>query len=84
MEAATAAVESTSAPLPTFGSPELGLLNTATMGMVIALAVINALAIVATDGGHTVKTALYLGILLIVSGLCFVFVPPMVANIVQI
>jgi flagellar protein FlaJ len=82
MAAANQAIESTTMPLPTFGAPELGVLQAATIGMVIALAFINAFAIMSTDGGHMIKATLYLGALLIVSGLCFVFVPPMVANMV--
>ena len=84
MASASEALDASAMPLPSFGSPELGLLQMATTGMVIALALINAVAIVVTDGDHMIKTTLYLAVLLIVSGACFVFVPPMVANFVQI
>ena len=84
MAAASAAVESSSVPLPTFGSPELGLLQVASIGMIIALAFINAIAIVVTDGDHMIKITLYLGILLIVSGITMIVVPPFVANMVSI
>lgn len=84
MAAANQAIESTTMPLPTFGAPELGVLQAATIGMVIALVFINAFAIVSTDGGHMIKSTLYLAALLIVSGLTFVFVPPMVAGMVVI
>lgn len=82
MAEATTAIESSSIALPTFGTPELGLLQVATVGMVLALAVINALAIVVTDGDHMIKTTLYLAGLLIVSGISFVVIPPFIANLI--
>ncbi len=84
MAAATEAVETASMPLPTFGTPELGFLQTVTVGMVIALALINAVAISVTDGEHMVKTSLYLSVLLIISGISFVVVPPAVANLLTL
>lgn len=84
MASANEALDAASVPLPTFGSPELGFLTVVTIGMVIALALINGVAIVVTDGDHMVKTTLYLSALFIVSGLSFIFVPPMVVNLISV
>ena len=84
MAAASEALESTTMPLPSFGSPDIGFLEPISIGMVVALALINAYAAAVTDGEHLIKATLYLSVLLIVSGISFVFVPPAVANMVAI
>ncbi|MCA9944960.1 MAG: hypothetical protein KC449_15855 [Anaerolineales bacterium] len=84
MAAASEALESTTMPLPSFGSPDIGFLEPISIGMVVALALINAYAVAVTDGEHLIKATLYLSVLLIVSGISFVFVPPAVANMVAI
>lgn len=67
--------------LPTFNTPEVGFFEIITICMVILLSVINAYAIIATDGGHTYKAAFYLSLLLAFGGISFIVVPPMVAGI---
>lgn len=84
MSAATEALDSTSMPLPSFGSPDIGFLQPVAIGMVIALALINAYAVAVTDGEHMIKATLYLSVLLILSGVSFVFVPPAVANMITV
>ena len=67
--------------LPGFGSVQTQILQPATTIMVLMLALINAIAIVVTDGGHAIKTSYYLAILLILSGVSFIVVPPLMASI---
>ena len=70
-------------PMLTFGSPILGTLATLTYAMVIVLALVNAFAIIAADGGHVFKGAYYLSMLLGVSGLAMLVVPPCVDAILR-
>lgn len=84
MAAASEALDSTTMPLPSFGSPDISFLEPVAIGMVIALAFINAYAVAVTDGEHLIKATLYLAVLLIFSGLALVFVPPAVANMVAV
>ena len=84
MAQATAAIEASSVPLPAFGSPELGVLQVAAVVMIVLLAIINALAIVVTDGEHMIKTTLYMAVLFILSGLSFIVIPPFVAGMLEI
>jgi archaellum biogenesis protein FlaJ (TadC family) len=84
MAAASEALDQTTMPLPSFGSPDIGFLEPVAIGMVIALAFINAYAVAVTDGEHLIKATLYLAALLILSGVALVFVPPAVANMVAV
>ena len=84
MAAASEALDATTMPLPTFGSPDISFLEPVAIGMVIALAFINAYAVAVTDGEHLIKSTLYLSALLILSGVAMVFVPPAVANMVAV
>ncbi len=71
-------------PVLSFGSPMLGPLAVLTQGMVIVLCIINAFAIVAADGGHYIKGAFYLAILLALSGVAFLVAPPLVDAILKV
>jgi archaeal flagellar protein FlaJ len=71
-------------PMLSFGSPILQTLGTITIGMVILLALINGFAIVAADGGHLFKMLFHLPILIFLSGLCLVVVPPFVDMILKV
>lgn len=75
------AIRSFGSALPGFGSVQVQLLTPATTIMVLMLALINAIAIVVTDGGHAIKTSYYLSILLILSGISFIVVPPLMAAV---
>jgi flagellar protein FlaJ len=61
-----------------FNAPQLEFLRNLTVGMIIVLAVINAFAIVATEGSHLIKTTFYLAILFIVSGFLLLIGPSLV------
>jgi len=78
------AMRSMQLPMLSFGSPILGVLSTLTYAMVVVLALINAYAIIAADGGHIVKASFYLSILLVLSGLSFVLTPPLVGMILKV
>lgn len=78
------ALRSMELPVLSFGSPLLDTLSTITHAMVILLAFINAFAIIAADGGHILKGSLHLSILLALSGLSLVIVPPFVNGILKI
>jgi flagellar protein FlaJ len=67
--------------LPTFNAPQVEFFDWITIIMVILLSVVNAYAIIATDGGHRYKAAFYLSILLALAGLSFIVVPPLVKGI---
>jgi len=71
-------------PMLSFGSPILGVLSTLTDAMVVVLALINAYAIIAADGGHIVKASFYLSVLLLLSGLSFLLTPPLVGMILKV
>ena len=64
-----------------FGNPQVQLLNTITVSMVIILAATSAFAIVASEGSHLIKITFYLSILLFLSGICFLIVPSLVKTV---
>jgi archaellum biogenesis protein FlaJ (TadC family) len=64
-----------------FSAPQIQFLETTTISMVFALALINAFAIVGSEGSHLIKMTYYLSILFIVSGLAFLVVSPMASMI---
>jgi flagellar protein FlaJ len=65
----------------TFGAPEIQFLSAITVGMVVLLAVVNAFAVVATEGAHLIKMTYYLSMLAILSGVSFLVIPPFVRGI---
>jgi flagellar protein FlaJ len=67
--------------LPSFNAPQVRFFEWITIVMVLLLAVINAYAIIATDGGHKYKAIFYLSILLFLPGISLIVVPPMIERI---
>ena len=67
-----------------FSAGELEFLATLTVVMVLLMATINATAVILGDGGYRFKFAFYLAITILISGVCFLVVPPMVAGILTI
>jgi archaeal flagellar protein FlaJ len=61
-----------------FGAPQIQFQTYTTVAMIILLAVINSFAIVASEGSHLIKITFYLSILLFLSGLALIGVPPLV------
>ncbi|MBL8165838.1 MAG: type II secretion system F family protein [Anaerolineae bacterium] len=64
-----------------FSPEDLQFLSGVTVSMVLLLAVVSASAMIACDGGYKLKVSLYLSMIMFISGLSFLLVPPMVAGI---
>jgi flagellar protein FlaJ len=65
-----------------FSTPQINFLTTITVGMVGMLSLINAFAITASEGSHMIKVTYYLSIMLMLGGIGFVVVPPIVRGII--
>lgn len=65
-----------------FNAPQMQFLETITVGMIIMLALINAFAIVASEGSHLLKMTLYLAILVLLSGILILIGPPLVRLVI--
>ncbi len=61
-----------------FNTPQIEFLSTITAAMIILMALINAFAIVASEGSHLIKMTTYLSVLFFLSGLCFLIAPSFV------
>jgi archaellum biogenesis protein FlaJ (TadC family) len=61
-----------------FNAPQMQFLEQVTVGMIVMLALINAFAIVASEGSHLLKMNLYLSVLLLISGIMLLVGPSMV------
>lgn len=68
--------------LPTFNTPAVDFFQIMAITMVILLAVINAYAIIATDGGHKYKATFFLALLLLLSGVSLIVIPPVVEGVI--
>ena len=75
------AMQSMALPLPSFSSPQTQFLGMMTTAMVLLLVAINAFAIIAADGGHKIKVAFYFAVLLLVTGVSFIAVPPFIGMV---
>ncbi len=64
-----------------FSASDLQFLGGITIGMVLALALVSAAAMIFCDGGYKLKLTFYLSFIILICGLSFIFVPPMVASI---
>jgi flagellar protein FlaJ len=67
-----------------FTSPNLELFRIMIQTMIVLFCVINAYSINVTDGGHKTKLAFYLAIMLVMSGLCMVFMPNLVQGLFKV
>jgi flagellar protein FlaJ len=76
-------IQQLSARMMTFSVPETGILDQIALGMIIVLVLINAFAIVATEGSHFLKITFYLSILLFLSGVSTFIGPPLVQSIMR-
>lgn len=61
-----------------FNAPQMQFLEQIIVGTIVMLALINAFAIVASEGSHLLKVLLYLSILLLISGILILVGPSMV------
>jgi flagellar protein FlaJ len=64
-----------------FNVPQVEFLAGIVLGMIVIIAVINAFAIVASEGSHLIKITYYLAILLLVSGICYLLIPNLVLSV---
>jgi len=64
-----------------FMTPQTGLLDEMALFLVVMLVLINAFAIVASEGAHLLKISFYAPVMLLVSGIAYLIVPPMVASL---
>jgi len=78
------AAENLAMPLANFSPQQMQFLDAITVMMVVLLAVISAMAIIASDGGYKFKLTLHLSVLLFMSGICFWIVPPVVAGLLTV
>lgn len=76
-------IQSSAGAVPVFNTPNVAFFSATILLMIIVLAFINAYSINATDGGHKTKMAFYLSLMLLLSGVCLIFLPPMVKGILQ-
>jgi flagellar protein FlaJ len=64
-----------------FNTPRLSFLENMTMGMVIMLALTNAFAMVSSEGSHLMKMSFYIAVLLFLSGVGYLVIPPIAQQI---
>jgi archaeal flagellar protein FlaJ len=67
-----------------FSPEDLQFLSGVTVAMVLTLAVVSAAAMISCDGGFKLKISFFLALIIMVSGICFLVVPPMVAGILKV
>ncbi len=77
------ATENITLPMSSLSPEQLTFLTVLTVAMIILMAVISTVAILASDGGFKYKSAFYLSLELLISGIVFLVVPPVVASIVR-
>jgi flagellar protein FlaJ len=67
-----------------FSPSDLQFLSGITIAMILILALVSASAILFCTGGYKLKVVFYLSLVVFVSGICFLVVPPMVAGILKV
>jgi len=82
-DAASAAPVNMNLAFVLFTPEQLRFLTIMTVAMVVLLAIVSAVAIISADGGYKLKTAFFLALAWVISGVCFLVVPPMVASILS-
>lgn len=75
---AAQAMASVNMPILDMDSGQVRMLNQMTIGMVLLLNLINAFAIIGTDGGFKLKVFYFLSILMVISAVSFFAGPPLV------
>ena len=64
-----------------FNVPPISLLETIAIGLLFLLCLINGYAIIATEGSHILKLSLYFSMMLFLSGISLVVVPPLLNSL---
>jgi flagellar protein FlaJ len=67
--------------LLSFAAPQTDFLEKITIAMLVLLALVNSFAIVSSEGSHLLKITFYLSIMLLLTGIAFLVVPPLVSSI---
>lgn len=75
------AAPSMSLGMADFSAGDLQFLTGITVTMVLALAIVCAAAMIFCDGGYKLKISFYLSFIMLICGISFLVVPPMVAGI---
>jgi len=75
------AVQSLNVPMMSFRGGKLGFLSDMTLVMLLLFCLVNAAAIILTEGGGKPKILLYLGAFLIMSGLSYLIGPQIIAGV---
>ncbi len=83
-EAASAGQAQMNMAMASLSASDLQFLSTMTASMIVLLAIIGAAAIIAADGGLKLKTMFYLAVTTLISGVCFLIVPPLVDRILTV
>lgn len=70
--------------LPAFqlasGDGQLNLLHSMSLAMIVVLTLVNGVTIKIVEGGNNYKALFYIGVTMVISGLCLVSVPGMVSS----
>ncbi len=80
-EAQTEAERALAVQLFSFAAPPTDLLEKVTIAMLVLLALVNSFAIISSEGTHLFKMSFYLSIMLCLTGVAFLVVPPVVRGL---
>lgn len=83
-DAASAGQAQMNMAMASLSAGDLQYLSTITVSMILLLALIAAAAIIAADGGLKIKITFYLAATTLISGVCFLAVPPLVDQILTL
>jgi len=75
------AMKAMAVELLSFAAPQTDFLEKITIAMLVLLALVNSFAIVSSEGSHLLKITFYLSIMLLLTGIAFLVVPPLVSSI---
>ena len=78
------AMQASAMPMMGLGASQMLFLDRTTITMIVLLAVANALAIIGSDGRFKVKATFYLSVLLFMSGVACLVVPPVVVMVLPV
>lgn len=80
-EVQTEAEQALAVQLFSFAAPPTDLLEKVTIALLILLALVNSFAIISSEGTHLFKISFYLSIMLFLTGIAFLVVPPLVSGL---
>jgi len=77
----TEAAQALAVQLLSFAAPPTDFLEKIAIAMLILLALVNSFAIVSSEGSHLLKISFYLSLMLFLTGIAFLVVPPLVGGL---